>query len=271
MEALSRDVKCFEAFEMLVGGEMMSSEEGASRSPAFRFSCARPDVLLRARRVGLHPGPALSRPDRGRRRVRPHDVHGPPQEGALALSFSITSSSCAHRTDSSPSTQISHNNDMAIARQRLSGEYGLGNDPDVLCSRADELHSAMRYAECFKITTQCVFSRSLCLAASGTAPLGPSLTPLSLSAQHPVPPPLAPPHLASAPLVHAPPAQPALQAVPRRARHGRQRAGRRDQLVRRRPVVLFRQTVGGIAQVLRVRLALCLSFESLSAAKSLTS
>ena len=31
MEALSRDVKCFESFEMLVGGEMMSSEEGALR------------------------------------------------------------------------------------------------------------------------------------------------------------------------------------------------------------------------------------------------
>lgn len=29
MEALSRDVKCFESFEVLVGGEMMSSEEGS--------------------------------------------------------------------------------------------------------------------------------------------------------------------------------------------------------------------------------------------------
>jgi len=28
MEALARDVKCFESFEMLVGSEMMSSEEG---------------------------------------------------------------------------------------------------------------------------------------------------------------------------------------------------------------------------------------------------
>lgn len=39
MEALSRDVKCFESFEMLVGGEMMSSEEGTS-PPRFisRFS-----------------------------------------------------------------------------------------------------------------------------------------------------------------------------------------------------------------------------------------
>jgi anaphase-promoting complex subunit 6 len=30
MEALSRDVKCFESFETLVGGEMMSAEEGKS-------------------------------------------------------------------------------------------------------------------------------------------------------------------------------------------------------------------------------------------------
>lgn len=28
MEALTRDVKCFESFEMLIGGEMMSTEEG---------------------------------------------------------------------------------------------------------------------------------------------------------------------------------------------------------------------------------------------------
>lgn len=28
MEALSRDVKCFESFEVLVGGEMMTIEEG---------------------------------------------------------------------------------------------------------------------------------------------------------------------------------------------------------------------------------------------------
>lgn len=30
MEALSRDVKCFESFESLVGGEMMTAEEGRS-------------------------------------------------------------------------------------------------------------------------------------------------------------------------------------------------------------------------------------------------
>lgn len=35
MEALTRDVKCFEAFEMLVGGEMMSNDEGERRSARF--------------------------------------------------------------------------------------------------------------------------------------------------------------------------------------------------------------------------------------------
>ncbi|GAA5840967.1 hypothetical protein JCM9279_001275 [Rhodotorula babjevae] len=101
MEALSRDVKCFEAFEMLVGGEMMSSEEEWDFIQGLPF-------------------------------------HAQTEDDAEFVRMMYT---------------ISHNNDMAIARQRLSDEYGLGNDPDVLCSRADELHSAMRYAECFKITT----------------------------------------------------------------------------------------------------------------------
>ncbi|GAA5910355.1 hypothetical protein JCM8208_006019 [Rhodotorula glutinis] len=101
MEALSRDVKCFEAFEMLVGGEMMSSEEEWDFIQGLPF-------------------------------------HAQTEDDAEFVRMMYT---------------ISHNNDMAIARQRLSDEYGLGNDPDVLCSRADELHGAMRFAECFKITT----------------------------------------------------------------------------------------------------------------------
>ncbi|GEM06673.1 cell division control protein 16 [Rhodotorula toruloides] len=52
--------------------------------------------------------------------------------------------------------KLSHSNDMAIARQRLTDDYGLGEDPDVLFSRADELYNAMRYVECFKITSHIV-------------------------------------------------------------------------------------------------------------------
>ncbi|GAA6002404.1 anaphase promoting complex subunit CDC16 [Rhodotorula paludigena] len=101
MEALSRDVKCFESFEMLVGGEMMSSEE------EWDFIQGLP-------------------------------YHAQTEEDAEFIRMMYT---------------LSHSNDMTIARQRLSDEYGLGDDPDVLCSRADELHSSMRYAECYKITS----------------------------------------------------------------------------------------------------------------------
>lgn len=43
---------------------------------------------------------------------------------------------------------------MELARQRLTTDYGLGDDPDVLFSKADELYTGMRYAECYKMTTR---------------------------------------------------------------------------------------------------------------------
>ncbi|BGP38750.1 anaphase-promoting complex subunit Cut9 [Rhodotorula kratochvilovae] len=106
MEALSRDVKCFESFEMLVGGEMMSSEEEWDFIQGLPF-------------------------------------HAQTDEDAEFVRMMYTVRL----------KKLSHNNDMEIARQRLADDYGLGDDPDVLCSRADELHNAMRYAECYKITT----------------------------------------------------------------------------------------------------------------------
>lgn len=59
IEALSRDVKCFESFQVLVGSEMMSSSEGAFFSHSENACCA--DLV--PRRVGLHPRPPLLRPD----------------------------------------------------------------------------------------------------------------------------------------------------------------------------------------------------------------
>jgi anaphase-promoting complex subunit 6 len=52
---------------------------------------------------------------------------------------------------------------MAIARQRLTDDYALGQDPDVLFSRADELYNGMRFGECYKITSQCVQLAALAL------------------------------------------------------------------------------------------------------------
>lgn len=52
-------------------------------------------------------------------------------------------------------SQLAHHSEMEAARERLTKEFGLGEDPDVLFSRADELYTGMRYAECFKLTSRC--------------------------------------------------------------------------------------------------------------------
>ena len=49
---------------------------------------------------------------------------------------------------------------MTIARQRLTQEFGLGDDPDVLFGLADELYTGMKFAECYKVTTKYVLSFS---------------------------------------------------------------------------------------------------------------
>ncbi|GAA5966860.1 hypothetical protein JCM21900_001177 [Sporobolomyces salmonicolor] len=108
MEALSRDVKCFESFEMLVGSEMMSSEE------EWDFIQSLP-------------------------------YHAQTEEDAEFIRMMYT---------------LAHNRDIAVARQRLTDDYGLGDDPDVLFSLADEMYSGMRFAECFKVTTRILSSHS---------------------------------------------------------------------------------------------------------------
>ncbi|GAA5828340.1 hypothetical protein JCM11251_006205 [Rhodosporidiobolus azoricus] len=130
MEALSRDVKCFEAFEMLVGGEMMSGEEEWEFIQGLPF-------------------------------------HAQTEEDAEFIRMMYTVRL----------KKLSHSNDMSIARQRLTDDYGLGQDPDVLFSRADELYNGMRFAECFKITT-----RILALHPSHRPTL-----PLHLSCMHHLP------------------------------------------------------------------------------------
>ncbi|BGP54532.1 anaphase-promoting complex subunit Cut9 [Rhodotorula sphaerocarpa] len=130
MEALTRDVKCFEAFEMLVGGEMMSNDEEWDFIQGLPF-------------------------------------HAQTEDDAEFVRMMYTVRL----------KKVSHQTDMAIARQRLAEEYGLGQDPDVLFSRADELFNAMRYAECFKLT-----SRILALHPSHRPTL-----PIHLSSMHHLP------------------------------------------------------------------------------------
>lgn len=49
-----------------------------------------------------------------------------------------------------------HAAEHALTRQRLVDEYGLGDNPDVLCSFADALYANFRWADCFVITSRCV-------------------------------------------------------------------------------------------------------------------
>ncbi|GAA5969752.1 hypothetical protein JCM11641_008031 [Rhodosporidiobolus odoratus] len=105
-EALERDVKCFEAFEMLVGGEMMTTEE------EWEF-------------------------------VQGLPFHAQTEDDAEFIRMMYT---------------LSNSSDHLIARQRLTDDFGLGDDPDVLFSKADELFSGMRWADCYKLTTRILTS-----------------------------------------------------------------------------------------------------------------
>ena len=78
VEALSRDVKCFESFEILVGGEMMTSEEGQSSILSVVASAD-----LERDRMGVYPRTRISSANWGRCRFRQDDVHRPSEEGQL--------------------------------------------------------------------------------------------------------------------------------------------------------------------------------------------
>lgn len=55
MEALALDVKCFDAFEELIGGQLLAIDEGQS---AASLCIVATDERIR-RRVGVHPRPSV--------------------------------------------------------------------------------------------------------------------------------------------------------------------------------------------------------------------
>ena len=52
--------------------------------------------------------------------------------------------------------QYAHREEMELCGKALTREHGLADDPDVLFGLADELYEAMRYADCFQVTSKCV-------------------------------------------------------------------------------------------------------------------
>lgn len=49
-----------------------------------------------------------------------------------------------------------HDEEHAIIRRRLTKEFGLNDNPDVLHSFADTLYAQFRWADCFAITSRYV-------------------------------------------------------------------------------------------------------------------
>lgn len=50
--------------------------------------------------------------------------------------------------------QVDHREEMERCGRALMDDYGLGDDPDVMFGLADELYSAMRYADCYDVTSR---------------------------------------------------------------------------------------------------------------------
>ncbi|KAG6868678.1 hypothetical protein C0993_012181, partial [Termitomyces sp. T159_Od127] len=107
MEALALDVKCYDAFEQLVTGEMMTPDEEWEFVQGLSYKQQTP-------------------------------------QDAEFVQLIYTSRLRKYK----------HAAEHALTRQRLVDEYGLGDNPDVLCSFADALYANFRWADCFVITSR---------------------------------------------------------------------------------------------------------------------
>lgn len=107
MEALALDVKCYEAFDQLMSGEMMTPEEEWEFVQGLQYTVQTPEDADFVRLIY-------------QARLR----------------------------------KYKHVHDQVITRKRLIEDYGLSDNPDVLCSFADALYHSFKWADCFVITTR---------------------------------------------------------------------------------------------------------------------
>ncbi|TDL19901.1 TPR-like protein [Rickenella mellea] len=105
MEALTLDVKCYEAFEQLVSGEMMTTDEEWEFVQGLAYAEQTPEDADFMRLIYTA-------------RLR----------------------------------KYKHADEHALTRRRLTTEYNLADNPDVLFSFADALYAQFRFADCFAIT-----------------------------------------------------------------------------------------------------------------------
>jgi hypothetical protein len=135
--------------------------------------------------------------------------------------------------------------DIIKAREELSETYDLAENCDVMVGLADELYAKYKWEDCYAVTTKWVH-----FACSDpkfhASPRSPQPTQDPISCTGP------PRGAAAAPRVYAPHPPPPVFAVHAGARSGRPGPRGGDDVVCRRPVVLFRETVGRGEAVLQV-------------------
>jgi anaphase-promoting complex subunit 6 len=123
MEALTLDVKCYDAFDQLVSGEMMTPDEG--QAPLVSLLTTYLTVVEWEFVQGLA-------------------YREQTQEDADFVQLIYTSRLRKYK----------HTEEHALTRKRLVQEFGLSDNPDVLFSFADALYAQFRWADCYVITTR---------------------------------------------------------------------------------------------------------------------
>ncbi len=127
MEALALDVKCYDAYDQLVSGEMMSTDEGeyleALKLIGYSTKSFQNGNLFKA--------------------LRTRNRH-PKTQTFVRLIYTARL------------RKYKHAEEHALTRRRLSEEFGLSDNPDVLFSFADALYTQFRWTDCYAITSRCV-------------------------------------------------------------------------------------------------------------------
>jgi anaphase-promoting complex subunit 6 len=164
VEALALDVRCYDAFLALVGGEMMGVDEGAfsfRRSSGEGSSSHCSSVPARTEWDFIQGLCYKEQTEECAEFIRM--VYTVRLKKVRLLGAAAARSDLLGRSWSDldlawlrPTRQFKHLREITIARKRLEREYAMGENADVLFGRADALYAQYRWAECYAVTTRSV-------------------------------------------------------------------------------------------------------------------
>jgi len=141
LEALALDVKCFEAFNLLVQNQMLTIDEGERNPLTNRYRHAH-QLAEWALTQGLN-----------------YEQQAPEDAEFLRMMYTIRLKKVQFFRFPRPrsahhSPQLKHRDEISLARKRLTEEFGLGDNCDLLYTLADSLFNQFRWADCFAVTSR---------------------------------------------------------------------------------------------------------------------